>query len=161
MMRHCRHDHCKDDQRHPGGEKGSIALGRKNVAFHRPDHQREADAHGKRNRHARRVNSDDEENIRDIEEDAARYRGPDRGLRPAAQALQKRHAGRTRAPEREREQQGERKHANRVIPIEELKRPFVFAGQFLRVRPRPPTQHGDDAKQNGDAKVVNDKHGER
>ena len=62
--------------------------------------------------------------------------------------------------QREREQQREYEHADRVVPVEKLKRPAIFAGQFLRVGPRTPTQHRDDAKQDGHAKIVNDKHAE-
>ena len=158
MMRQRRHDHRENDQHHAGDQQRRVPLGREHVALHRPDHQRQADAHRKCHRHARRVDAHHQQNIRDVEEDAAEDGGPDRAAWRAAQVLDKRHPRRARAAQRECEHQGEREHADRVVPIEKLKRPFILARQFLRIRPRPPTQHRDDAKQHGDAEIVNDKH---
>ena len=47
-------------------------------------------------------------------------------LTRAAQVFAKWHAGRARIAQRQREQQRKREHAQRVVPIEKLKRPFVF-----------------------------------
>jgi hypothetical protein len=153
-------EHRKDDQRHTGNQKRGVAFWRKNVAFHGSDHERETDANGKCDRHARRVDADHQENIRNVEEDTAEDRPPDRAVRRAAEVFEKRHSGGAGIAKREREQDGECEHTDRVVPIEELKRPAILTGQFLRVCPRTPTQHRDDAKEYGDTKIVNDKHGE-
>ena len=52
-------------------QKRGVALWRKHVALYGSDHQREPDTHRKGKRHSRRVDTDYQQNIRDVEEDAA------------------------------------------------------------------------------------------
>jgi hypothetical protein len=145
----------------PANRRWALPCGAKYVAFHGSDHQRETDANGKCHRHACRVDRDHQEDIRNVEQNAAEDGGPDRASLRGVEIFEKRHSGSAGIAKREREEHRECEHADRVVPVEELKRPAIFAGQFLRVRPRTPAQHGDDAKQDGQTKIVNDEHAER
>ena len=59
-------------------------------------------------------------------------------------------AGEAGAAEGEGEDEAEEEDADSVIPIIEFKAPLIFAGEFLRVGPGTPAQHGDDAEKDCD-----------
>src|ERR1035437_3121556 len=54
--------------------------------------------------------------------------------------------------------QAEQEHADRVVPIEQLERPLLFARQFLRIGPRSPPEHGDHAEYNRHMQAIHDEH---
>jgi hypothetical protein len=57
-----------------------------------------------------------------------------------------------------RRQKGKKKNADDIVPIEQFKPPG-FASQFLRVGPRTPAKHGDDAENNSKQVILNNEHG--
>ena len=62
-----------------------------------------------------------------------------------------------RAAHGEREHEGQQEHADGVIPIEQLETPFL-AGEFLRIGPRSPAKHGDNAHDDGERIGFDDDH---
>src|SRR5262245_14834170 len=56
------------------------------------------------------------------------------------------------------EDDAEEGNADRIVPIEELERQAFLAGQYLRIRPRAPPEHSNNAEEDGDRQAVNDKH---
>ena len=81
-----------------------VALGRLDVAADRSDHQRQANAHGKRDRHSRRVDGDDQKNVGDVEHATAQECGPQAVGGGLLQVGDRAHPGRPHAPEGKRKQ---------------------------------------------------------
>jgi hypothetical protein len=55
------------------------------------------------------------------------------------------------------ESQGQQQYPDRIIPVEQLERPFP-ARQFLGIRPGAPAQHGDYAQSDGERVGFNNQH---
>src|SRR6516162_8150258 len=59
--------------------------------------------------------------------------------------------------EREAEEERQEQYTDRIVPVEELEAP-AFAGEFLRVGPRSPAEHGDNAENHGPGITVQNEH---
>ena len=83
--------------------------------------------------------------------DRPRMGWPSRKLRSASAGPQTAQSDAAKPNEMQQE------HTNGVVPVEELEPPFL-ARQFLRVGPRAPTQHRNDAHQHRDRIGFHDDH---
>ena len=78
-MRQGGHNHGEYDQSDASEEERRVALRLLEKAFHGADDESEADSDGESNAHTRRIDSGDEEEVREIEKDTGKQGGPDEG----------------------------------------------------------------------------------
>ncbi len=121
------------------------------------EYQREADADRKRHRHARDVDGRDQQDVGQIEDDAARERRAEPSAIRLREVDEKAASVRAAAAQGECQQQRQQEHAEHVIPVEQLEAPLP-AGELLGVGPRAPTEHGHDAQADGQRVGLNGNH---
>jgi len=56
-----------------------------------------------------------------------------------------------------RPEERQEQYTDRIVPVEELEAP-AFAGEFLRVGPRSPAEHGDNTENHGPGITVQNEH---
>ena len=137
-VQHNRHYH----QRHAAKQQHGIAHRLDYVIRNCADDQREADPHREGHRHAGDINRGHQQQVRHVEDRAARHRikhGRDWRLR---HVVQKRRSHVSQAPRRQSPEDRAHCHADRVIPVEKLE--AITGAQLQRVRPRSPAQHSQD-----------------
>ena len=143
--------------RDPRGEHRDVSLGARDVGGDDPEHEREADADGEGHGQAGDVDGGDQQDVRQVEDDAPDEGRPEPGRLRLPQVRQEPSAAAPGAPDGEREQQRQQQDADRVVPVEQLEAPLAGC-ELLRVRPRSPAQHRDDAHQDGKPVGLDDQH---
>ena len=127
------------------------------VSRDHPQHQRQAHADRERHGQPGDVDRRHQQDVRQVENHAAQERRAEPFAVGLLQVGQEAAPAGARAAHREGQQQRQQQHADRVVPVEKLEPPFL-GGQLLRVRPRSPAQHRDDAHDDRDGIRFNNDH---
>src|SRR5579863_953656 len=145
-------NHRDNRERHAQRQQPRIPLWLQFVAQRHADHQRDPYGNGECNRQSRHVDSRDQQQIRQIENRAARERGShvraarrvnifNKGKRPAVNAA---HG--------QREDQRNQENADGVVPVEKFEAVILHA--FVSVGPRAPADGAGDDHQQRDGKTM-------
>ena len=129
----------------------------RDVVFDHAHHQGQADAHGKGHGHARDVDGRHQQDISQVEDQAAQQGRGDVTAGRVLHVVEKTAALAAVASQREGRHGRQQHHAKNVVPIEEFEPPA--AGELLGVGPGTPAEHGDDAQSDRKGIAVNHEHG--
>ena len=150
-------DNGHDHQSHAAEQQHRVALRLEHVVVHHAYGQCQADAHGEGHGHAGQRDGCTQQDIGSIEDDAAQHSTPESSGSHLLKVGHEAASALADAAQGKAHDNGEEEHADDIVPIEQFITP-ALGGKFLRVAPRAPANHGNDAQHHGQYIIVYDKH---